>query len=59
MTTSVDRGSEWTAAAVRPTATWVPVSGADGRSRLEMVWSVPTPDLLELTSPTAVSSTGA
>ena len=41
MTTTVRPESEWTAASLRPTARWVPVSTADGRTRMEMVWSVP------------------
>lgn len=34
--------SEWTAAALRPAARWVPVAATDGRTRLAMVWSVPS-----------------
>ena len=41
MTMIVGAESEWTAAALRPTARWVPVSTSDGRTRMEMVWSVP------------------
>ena len=40
MTTTVRLESEWTSASLRPTARWVPVSTADGRTRMEMVWSV-------------------
>lgn len=29
--------------APRPTCTWVPVRGKDGRTRMEMRWAVPTP----------------
>ena len=42
MTTYVVPETEWTAAALRPTARWVPISTADGRTRMEMVWAVPT-----------------
>ena len=41
MTTTIDPRTEWTAASLRPTARWVPVSTADGRTRMEMVWAVP------------------
>ena len=41
MTTTVGSETEWTAASLRPTARWVAVRGADGRTRMEMVWSVP------------------
>jgi hypothetical protein len=59
MTTPAGPDREWTTAALRPTATWVAVSGPDGRSRLEMVWSLPAPDLLEVASPAAGASTAA
>ena len=42
MTMTVRPETEWTAASLRPTARWVPVGTADGRTRMEMVWSVPT-----------------
>lgn len=29
--------------AARPTCTWVPVRGQDGRTRMEMRWVTPTP----------------
>ena len=45
MTTTVRPESEWTAPSLRPTARWVPVSTADGRTRMEMVWSVPEVDV--------------
>ncbi len=41
MTTSIQTGSEWTAATTRPAARWVPVTTADGRTRMETVWAVP------------------
>jgi hypothetical protein len=41
MTTIIGAETEWTAAPLRPTARWVPVSTADGRIRMEMVWAVP------------------
>jgi hypothetical protein len=41
MTTNAGSETEWTAAPLRPTARWVPVSTADGRTRMEMVWSEP------------------
>ena len=44
MTTTIQAESEWTAASLRPTARWVPVSTADGRTRMEMIWSVPALD---------------
>ncbi len=44
MTTNVAAETEWSAASLRPTARWVPVSTADGRTRLEMIWSVPAVD---------------
>jgi hypothetical protein len=44
MTTIVRPESEWTAASLRPIARWVPVSSADGRTRMEMVWAVPVVD---------------
>jgi len=40
MTTIVRPESEWTAASLRPTARWVPVSTGDGCTRMEMIWSV-------------------
>ena len=45
MTMTVRPESEWTAAALRPTARWVPVIAADGRMRMEMVWAVPSLDV--------------
>jgi hypothetical protein len=42
MTTTIGSHSEWTAAALRPVARWVPVHDGNGRTRLEMSWSVPT-----------------
>jgi hypothetical protein len=47
MTMTIRPESEWTAASLRPTARWVPVSTVDGRTRMEMVWSVPTIDVAE------------
>ena len=47
MTTIVRPESEWTAASLRPTARWVPVSTADGRTRREMIWSMPAVDVPE------------
>ena len=41
MTTTVGPQVEWTAAALRPTAHWVPVTTPGGRTRMEMVWAVP------------------
>ena len=41
MTTSIEATTEWTAAALRPTARWAPVTGTDGRARLQMTWCVP------------------
>lgn len=55
--TTTGFGSEWTAAALRPTARWVPVSGPDGRTRLEMVWSVPAVDLADVS--VTVTGTGS
>ena len=45
MTTSVGPETEWTAAALRPTARWVPVITADGHARMEMIWSLPAVDV--------------
>jgi len=45
---------EWNATALRPTARWVPVTGDDGRSRLEMRWA--TPDLEGALLRTAVTT---
>ena len=44
MTTIIRLESEWTAVSPRPTARWVPVSTADGRTRMEMIWFVPALD---------------
>ena len=52
MTTIVRPESEWTAPSVRPTARWVPVSTADGHTRMEMLWYVPAVDVPE-TAPAA------
>ncbi len=48
--------SEWTAAALRPRATWVPVTGPDGRTRMEMVWSLPSVDMADVTNPAGTST---
>ena len=50
--TSSGQTGEWTAAALRPTARWVPVRAADGRTRMESVWAVPalTVDAVTTTS---------
>jgi hypothetical protein len=45
MTTMIRPESEWTAAPRRPAARWVAVTGADGRTRMEMVWAVPSLDV--------------
>jgi hypothetical protein len=56
MATIAGHASEWTAAPMRPTATWVPVTGSDGRTRLEMVWSVPAIEALDVAGPPAGTS---
>lgn len=50
MTTTIGTETEWTAASLRPTARWVPVRTADGRTRMETVWSVPTVDVPQVVS---------
>ncbi len=50
MTTSIETATEWTATALRPTARWVPVTGTEGRTRLQMTWSVPTVDVAQVAS---------
>jgi hypothetical protein len=59
MTTTAEPASEWTAAPMRPTATWVPVTRPDGRTRMEMVWSVPALDVPDLTRPAVGGSSAA
>ena len=48
MTTTVGPQTEWNAASLRPTARWVQVTGADGRSRLEMSWSTPAVEVSQV-----------
>jgi hypothetical protein len=40
--------SERIVGALRPVARWVPQAGADGRTRLVMIWSVPDPQPADL-----------
>ena len=58
MTTTIGSRSEWTAAPLRPVAHWVPVCDADGRTGLEMRWSVPTVEVL-LAAPDATGTSTA
>lgn len=55
----VDAGSEWTAQPLRPVARWVPVCDADGRTRLQMAWSVPTVEVPLAASDATGTSTAA
>ncbi len=48
MTTTVGQQTEWTAAALRPTAHWARVTDVDGRSRLAMTWSVPAVEVAQV-----------
>lgn len=57
MMTTGGGGSEWTAAPLRPTATWVSVRGVDGRARLEMLWAVPTLDDVDVRATATTTST--
>ncbi len=50
MATMVVNETEWTAAALRPTARWMPVGTADGGTRLEMVWTVPSVSVPQVVS---------
>jgi hypothetical protein len=59
MTTMIGSQSEWTAAALRPVARWVPVRDACGRTRLEMSWSVPTVDMPTVAQDDSGRSTAA
>jgi hypothetical protein len=45
VTTTISSQGEWTASALRLVAHWATVCDADGRTRLEMSWSVPTVDV--------------
>ncbi len=47
MTISIETATEWTATALRPTAQWVAVQ-AQGRTQMQMVWSVPTVDVAQV-----------
>jgi hypothetical protein len=59
MTTTRGSGSEWTAAPLRPVARWATVHDDDGRSRLEMTWSVPTVEVSGVTQDATGTSTAA
>ena len=43
MATALFLNGERATEALRPVARWVPETGPDGRTRLVMVWSVPSP----------------
>lgn len=49
METTERRASEWTAAPLRPRASWVRMRDEHGRYRLTMLWTVP-----EVVAPVAV-----
>jgi hypothetical protein len=59
MTTTIGSQSEWTAAPLRLVAHWVPVRDADGRTRLEMTWAVPTVDVPQVAPGETGASTAA
>lgn len=59
MTTMTGLQSEWTAAPLRLTARWVPVSDPVRGSHLEMVWSVPDVHVGDLTAATARTASAA
>jgi hypothetical protein len=59
MTTTLGSRSEWTAAPLRPVARWVTVRDDDGRTRLEMTWSVPTVEVAGLTGDATGTSSAA
>jgi hypothetical protein len=59
MTTTIGSRSEWTAAALRPVACWVPVRDAGGGTRLEMSWSVPTVEVAAVVQNETGTSTAA
>jgi len=61
MTTTMSTGStsEWTAAPMRPTARWVPVSTGSGRARMEMVWAVPAVSIPAVTASNAPDASAA
>lgn len=59
MTTRTQPAGEWAAPPLRPTARWVPVCGADGRTRLEMVWAPPEVDVAALANEATGTGTAA
>ena len=59
MTTTIGSESEWTAPGLRPVARWVPVCEADGRTRLEMSWSVPAVEVPDVAQDGTGTTTAA